>query len=64
MAETMEDNSVSLLLDIRREMHDKHRDLVLRLDGIAHILRLLESDHRAKKGKGVPPLRANEASVT
>lgn len=59
MAETTENETARLLLDIRREMQDMHKELVLRLDGITLILGLLERDHRAKMGKGVSPLKAD-----
>lgn len=58
MAETMENEIASLLLDIRREMQDMHKELALKLDGIAHILALLEREHRPRRGKDVPPLTA------
>lgn len=58
IAETTENKIAILLLDIRQKMRDVHKELALRLDGIAHILALMERDHRAKKGKEVPPLKA------
>ncbi len=59
MAETTENEIARLLLDMRREMQDMHKKLALRLDGIAHILALMERGHRAKRGKEVPPLKAD-----
>lgn len=59
MAETTENEIARLLLDMRREMQDMHKELALRLDGIAYILALMERAHRAKRGKEVPPLTAD-----
>lgn len=59
MAEATEHETARLLLDMRREMQDMHKKLALRLDGIAYILALMERRHRAKRGKEVPPLKAD-----